>query len=89
MKISSFEDIKVWQKSRGLVKILYKLSTNWNFWKDFWLANQIQRAGVSIMSNIAEWFERQTNKELKQFLYIAKWFCWEVRSQLCVALDIW
>lgn len=89
MKIEKFEDIIAWQKSRELTKVIYKLSNNWNFWKDSWLKTQIQRASVSIMSNIAEWFERQTNKEFKQFLYIVKWSCWEIRCQLYVALDNW
>jgi four helix bundle protein len=57
------------------------------FAKDFGLSNQIQRAAVSIMSNIAKGFERGGNQEFVQFLYIAKGSCGEVRSQLYVALD--
>ncbi len=88
MKIEKFEDIIAWQKARKLTDMIYKISSD-GYLKDFWFRNQIQRASVSIMSNIAEWFERQTNKEFKQFLFIAKWSCWEVRCQLYIALDLW
>ena len=87
MKIEKFEDIISWQKSRILVNEIYKISKKEHVKNDFWFVNQIQRASVSIMSNIAEWFERQSNKELRQFLFIAKWSSGEVRCQLYIALD--
>ena len=88
-KFSSFEEILSWQKARELNVIIYKV-TNSNdlFNKDFGLKDQIIRASVSISSNIAEGFERQTTKEFIRFLYIAKASAGEVRSQLYLAFDI-
>lgn len=84
MKIERFEDIIAWQKSKELTRIIYKLfSLNC----DFGFRDQIQRASVSIMNNIAEGFERKGNKEFKNFLFIAKGSCAEVRSMLYLALD--
>ena len=85
MKISKFEDILSWQKSRTLTLLIYKLFENHN---DFGFKNQIERASVSIMNNIAEGFERQSNKKFRQFLYIAKGSCAEVRSMLYIASDL-
>lgn len=79
MKINSFEDILAWQKAEELTIEVYSLMRDS---KDFGYKDQIQRASVSIMNNIAEGFERQSNKELRQFLYIAKGSCGEVRSML-------
>lgn len=85
MKISTFEDIIAWQKSRTLTIQIYKfLNKN----SDFGFKNQIFRAVVSISNNIAEGFERRSNKELKNFLYIAKGSAGEVRSMLYIALDL-
>ena len=86
MKIDKFEDIQSWQESRKLATIIYNLFKNS---KDFSFRDQICRATISISNNIAEWFERKTNKEFKQFLYIAKWSAWELRSMLYIALDLW
>ncbi len=85
MKIVCFEDILSWQKSRELCIAIYELFENCN---DFGFRNQIERASVSIMNNIAEGFERKTNNEFKQFLYIAKGSCSEVHSMLYLAKDI-
>lgn len=82
-----FEELVVYQRARGLVKEVYALTRRPAFAKDWGLADQIRRASVSIMSNIAEGFERGSNVEFVQFLYIAKGSCGEVRSQLTVALD--
>jgi four helix bundle protein len=87
-KIMKFEDIEAWEKARGIVKKVYAACSQGGFSRDFNLRDQIQRAAVSIMSNIAEGFERGTNKEFIQFLYIAKGSAGEVRSQLYVALDL-
>jgi len=57
--------------------------------KDYWFKDQIQRAVISISNNIAEWFERQSNKELKYFLFVAKWSCWETKSMLYLAYRLW
>jgi four helix bundle protein len=83
-----FEDLVAWQKARNLTKAIYQVNRQDNFAKDFGLAGQIQRASVSIMSNIAEGFERGNSGDYHRFLTIAKASCGEVRSQLYVALDI-
>jgi four helix bundle protein len=76
-----------WQKARELTKSIYKTTRIGEFLKDFGLRDQIRRASVSIMSNIAEGFERGGRSEFHQFLVIAKGSCAELRSQLYVALD--
>ena len=86
-KIERFEDIEAWQKARELTRQIYDASNDGPFARDFGLRDQIRRASVSIMSNIAEGFERGSNKEFIQFLFIAKGSAGEVRSQLYVALD--
>lgn len=79
MTISSFEDILAWQKAKQLTISIYSLTKGI---PDRGFNSQLQRASVSIMNNISEGFERKSNKELKQFLYIAKGSCGEVRSML-------
>ncbi|MDZ7804372.1 four helix bundle protein [Thiohalophilus sp.] len=86
--IERFEDLIAWQKSREMAAAIYKITGEGNFSKDFALRDQIRRAAVSVMSNIAEGFERKGSKEFHQFLVIAKASCAEVRSQLYVALDV-
>ncbi|MFO7936199.1 MAG: four helix bundle protein [Kiritimatiellia bacterium] len=85
--IKRFEDIEAWQKARELTRQVYVLSKTGDFAHDFGLKDQIRRASVSIMSNIAEGFERGGNKEFMNFLRIAKGSCGEVRAQLYVVLD--
>ena len=85
MRIDKFEDIKAWQKSKELTLLVYK---NFSTTKDYGFKDQIQRASVSVMNNIAEGFERKGNKELKHFLYIAKGSCGEVRSMLQLFLEL-
>lgn len=87
-KIERFEDLIAWQKARALTKAIYQITQRDKFAKDFGLSGQIQRAAVSIMSNIAEGFERGGRGEFHQFLVIAKASCAEVRSQLYIAVDI-
>ncbi len=87
MRVKNFEDLEVWKDARSLTREIYELTTDPKFSKDFGLRDQIRRAAVSIMSNIAEGFERGGNQEFIQFLYVAKASCGEVRSQLYVALD--
>jgi len=86
-RIERFEDIEAWRKARELTKEIYALTNDGPFARDFGLRDQIRRAVVSIMSNIAEGFERGSNKEFIQFLYIVKGSAGEVRAQLYVALD--
>ncbi len=82
-----FEDIEAWQKARELTKAIYAMSNDGQFARDFGLRDQIRRASVSIMSNIAEGFGRGGNKEFIQFLSTAKGSASEVQAQLYVALD--
>jgi four helix bundle protein len=87
-KIEQFEDLIAWQKARKLTREIYEITRQVSFAKDFGLSGQIQRAAVSIMSNISEGFERGSRGEFHRFLSTAKASCAEVRSQLYVALDI-
>jgi len=87
MKIERFEDIEAWKEARKLVNMIYNISEEGQFSKDFSLRNQIRSASVSIMSNISEGFDRGTNRELIQFLVIARASASGVKSQLYVALD--
>jgi four helix bundle protein len=84
-KIEKFEDIIVWQKSRVLVADIYSIC---RLLRDYSFKDQIQRAAISIMNNIAEGYERKGNKEFIKFLYIAKGSCAEVRSMLYLALGL-
>lgn len=86
-RIEKFEDLFAWQKARELTKSIYMLTKMGEFLKDFGLRDQIRRAAVSIMSNVAEGFERGGRSEFHQFLVIAKGSCAELRSQLYVAID--
>ena len=85
--IKKFEDLEAWKMSREVTKEIYNLTKNDLFVRDYGLKDQICRASVSIMSNIAEGFERDGRKEFVNFLSIAKGSSGEVRSQLYVALD--
>ena len=86
--INKFEDIEAWQLARKLTRAIYAVSSEGQFARDFGLRDQLRRAAVSIMSNIAEGFDRGGNKELIQFLFIAKGSAAEVQAQLYIALDI-
>lgn len=86
-KIERFEDIVAWQRARVLVKEVYLVSNSGLFAKDFGLRDQIRRAAVSIMLNIAEGFARKTDREFAQFLVIAHGSTAEVQAALYVALD--
>ena len=87
-KFESFEEIKSWQKARAFNRRLYEVTDNQSFKKDIDLTRQIRRASISISSNIAEGFERNSDREFIYFLYIAKASAGEVRSQLYLALDL-
>ena len=87
-KFESFEEIKSWQNAKIFNKKIYEVTDNQIFKKDFDLTRQIRRASISISSNIAEGFERNTDKEFIYFLYMAKASAAEVRSQLYLALDL-
>ena len=87
-KIERFEDIDCWREARKLVNAVYSLTKKEPFSRDWGLRDQIQRAAISIMSNIAEGFESQGNREFVQFLFYAKRSSGEVRSQLYAASDV-
>ncbi|RLB03623.1 MAG: four helix bundle protein [Deltaproteobacteria bacterium] len=86
-RVESFEDLHVYEQARKLTNRIYEITREAPFSKDYGLVDQIRRASVSIMSNIAEGFERGTNTEFIQFLFIAKGSCGEVRAQLTIAHD--
>jgi four helix bundle protein len=86
-RIERFEDLIAWQKARELTRAVYQVTRQGPFVKDFGLAGKLQRAAVSIMSNIAEGFDRGGRAEFHQFLSTAKASCAETRSLLYVALE--
>jgi four helix bundle protein len=87
-KIERFEDIQVWQEAREFIKEVYTITRADPLMRDFGLSQQLQRASVSIMSNIAEGFERGGNKEFLQFLSVAKASAGESRSLLYTVYDL-
>lgn len=84
-RIERFEDLLSWQEARSLSISIYKI---FRFNKDYGFKDQIQRAVISIGNNIAEGFERHTNAEFKQFLYIAKGSSAEVRSMIDIGYEL-
>ena len=87
-KITSFTDLAVWREGHKLVLAVYKLTRNFPEFEKFGLANQIQRAVISITSNIAEGFSRKNKKEKTQFFYTALGSLTEVQNQLLIARDL-
>ncbi len=85
--IRTFEDLFVWKKARELANAVYAICETGSLVKDFGLRDQLRRAAVSVMSNIAEGFERETTPDYLHFLYIAKGSAGELRSQLYLAKD--
>ena len=85
--IKRFEDLKVWQSARQLVNLIYDLSDERPFARDFGLRDQIRRAAVSVMSNTAEGFDSRTHRLFIDYLGRAKASAGEVRSQLYIARD--
>ena len=86
--VKSFEDLWIWQQARVLVRDMYRDLESGNGKRDFGFRDQVQRAGISIMNNISEGFERGTNKEFARFLEIAKGSAGEVRSMYYLAADL-
>jgi four helix bundle protein len=83
-----FEDLVAWQRARELTKVVYEVTSDGAWAKDYGLRDQIRRAAISAMSNIAEGFERRGPAEFGRYLVMAKGSAGEVRSQLYVALDL-
>jgi four helix bundle protein len=82
-----FEDLEAFQMARELTKQLYRVTGTGRFARDYGLRDQITRAAISVMSNVAEGFERGGDKEFLQFLSLAKGSCGEIRAQLYVGID--
>jgi len=87
-KTTRFEQLEVWQKSRSLAGAIYKASSHGTFARDFGLRDQLRRAAVSVMSNVAEGFGRFTRPEFRRFITIARGSAAEVQSQLYLARDL-
>jgi four helix bundle protein len=88
-KVTQFEDLRIWQEARELVKLIYHaISSDPAASKDWGFRNQLQTAVVSIMNNVAEGFERGSDKDFSRFLDISKASCGEVRSMLYLAEDL-
>lgn len=85
MTIQKFEDIVAWQKSKEMSVLAYSISVDW---RDYGFKDQFLRSSVSVMNNIAEGFERKGDKQLRNFLYIAKGSCGEFRSMLHLGREI-
>ena len=86
--IQKFEDIQAWQEARVLVKMIYQLTNKEKFSKDFGMRDQIRRAAVSVMNNIAKGFDCESKAEFARFLGIARRSAVEVQSLLYAALDV-
>jgi len=87
VKIERFEDIEAWKESRNIVNRVYKVCSANGLKRDYTLVDQVKRAAISIMANIAEGFSRKGNKEFIQFLFIAKSSAAELQSHLYITLD--
>ena len=87
-KVKSFEELNWWKESRVFNQSVYKITSNEYFNKDFDFRRQLRRASISVSSNIAEGFERNTDKEFIYFLYVSKGSAGELRSQLYLAFDL-
>ncbi|MBB4636515.1 four helix bundle protein [Longimicrobium terrae] len=88
MPVRSFEDLVVWRRSRELCVMVYRSTTAGPFARDFGLRDQIRRASVSVMSNIAEGFGRYSRAEMRNFIAIARGSVFEVQSQVYLASDL-
>jgi four helix bundle protein len=86
-EIKRFEDLDVWQEARIIVQHVYRATSDRDYSRDLSLRDQVRRAAVSMMANIAEWFSRRSNREFVQYLFIAKASAAEVQNHLYVALD--
>lgn len=88
MKIKRFEDIDAWKEARILTRFVYTLTKKQSFSRDFGLAQQIQRASISVMNNIAEGFDSYSKLEFIKFLSYARRSSSEIQCDLYLALDL-
>jgi four helix bundle protein len=88
MRVERFEDLVAWQKARSIARDIYLLTRKRDFGHDFGLINQMQRAAVSVMANLAEGFDREGSVEFHRFVVVARASCSELKSHLYVALDV-
>ncbi len=86
--VEKFEDLEVWQLARALASKIYRVTRTGDFSQDYGLKDQIRRATVSIVSNVAEGFDRKSNNQFVQFLEIASGSASEVKAQLYIAFDV-
>jgi four helix bundle protein len=86
--VKKVEDLLVWSSARRITHLIYRITSRPEMRSDFDLCRQMRRAAVSIISNIAEGFERNGNREFLQALTVAKGSCGELKSQLCIAADL-
>ncbi len=87
MKVKKFEELDIWKRARELIKDIYKMTYTEKFARDWGLKDQIRRASISVMSNIAEGFDSGSKPEFARFLSIARRSLSEIQSQLYVASD--
>ena len=88
MRVARFEDLAVWKKAKELSLAIYRVTNGGRFSRDLALKDQIRRAAISVMSNVAEGFERYSRSEFRHFLSIARGSASEVRSQLHLAHEL-
>ena len=88
MTVRRFEDLEVWRRAKTLAVDVYRASDGQRFARDFGLRDQVRRAAVSVMSNIAEGFERHSRPDFARFLAISRGSVAELRSQLNLALEL-
>jgi len=86
--MTGFRDLKVWQRSKELAVLIYKITKKGPFTRDYGFSDQIRRAAVSVPSNIAEGDERGSNKDSVRFFYFAKGSLAEIQTQLDIAYEI-
>jgi len=88
MAYQKFRELKIWQEAKGLAVEIYKITSQGTFNRDYGLRDQIRRAAISVASNIAEGYERNSAKEFEHYMAIAKGSISEIRTQLEIAMDI-
>jgi four helix bundle protein len=88
MGYQNFKELRVWQEAKSLAVAIYKTTSDGKLSKDYGLRDQLQRSSISIASNIAEGYERNSDAEFMRFLFIAKGSLAELRTQIDIAKEI-